>query len=121
MVEWYIAHESNKENIDVDKLKFIYSDHIAVWQNGQKIEVYNLPVKSELREKFSREILGITAREAKSNEHNRVITNTLKNPHYEKQERMLLFRIAKNPNAIGYVGKDSIKGKSGIRIIHTIK
>lgn len=115
-----IVNSSNTQKLSKQDIKNIYSDKIIKWGNGKQIQVYNLPAESEPREKFSRAILGMSGREAASQDANRKITNTLQNPASTKRERLVVSIVSKRPRAIGYAAISSIKGKAGIRIVHTL-
>ena len=116
-----IVNESNAQTLSADDVKAIYSDNVIQWNNGTAIKVYDLPVKKETREKFSQRIMGTSARAVAKEWANRKITNTAKNPPKTKKERLVVASVKKKENAIGYVSESAIKGKSGIKVIMTLK
>jgi ABC-type phosphate transport system substrate-binding protein len=115
-----IVNSSNTQKLSKQDIKNIYTDKTIKWENGKPIQVYNLPAESKPREIFSQAILGMSGREAASQDANRKITNTLQNPASTKRERLVVSIVSKRPRAIGYAAISSIKGKAGIRIVHTL-
>ena len=116
-----IVNEGNTQSLSADDIKGIYSDNVIQWADGKAIKVYDLPVKKEAREKFSQRIMGTSARAVAKEWANRKITNTAKNPPKTKKERLVIASVKKKANAIGYVSESAIKGKSGIKVIMTLK
>lgn len=115
-----IVNSSNSQEIDKNDVKNIFSEKVTKWSNGQDIAVYNLPENSEPREQFSRDVLGMSARRAASEEANRIITNSAKNPGSTKRQRLLVSLVSKRPNSIGYARKSMVEGRPGVRIVLTI-
>jgi len=115
-----IVNSANTQNASKSDVKSIYGDKTIAWADGSKIVVYNLPPEDAAAEVFAQKILGSSARDAASEEANRVITNTSRNPQQTKREALVSSIVSKTPNAIGYVQKESIEGKSGIRVLFTL-
>ncbi|MBI5451194.1 MAG: hypothetical protein HY940_07530 [Gammaproteobacteria bacterium] len=114
-----IVNGSNLQNISALDIKNIYTDRVITWNNGNKIDVYNLPVAAPAREVFSRHILGLNAQDADIMESNRDIINTNRNrnPHIIKRDQLIPYIVEKNPNAIAYVRAGSLEDRANIRII----
>lgn len=110
-----IVNQENKQALDLNQIKQIYNDQLSAWKSGSAIWVLNLPAEDPAREIFSQEVLGMSARDAATQESNRSITNTAKNPSKIKRERLVVAIVAKRPEAIGYVYESSIEGKPEIR------
>ena len=115
-----IVNAANIQDISHQDISNIYRDRIITWDNGEKIDIYNLPTISPSREKFSQKFLGISAMASAAAESNRHITNSSRNTQLLKRERLVLLSIASNKNAIGYVKESHIKQKKGIRILFSI-
>lgn len=116
-----IVNSANTQNVSQADVKSIYGDKMVAWANNNKIAVYNLPPEDAAAETFASKALGMSARDAASAESNRVITNTSRNPQQTKRDALVTSIVAKTPNAIGYVPKESSDGKPGIRVLFTLE
>lgn len=116
-----IVNAQNQQVLSSTDIKNIYNDNVINWQSGMRITVYDLPVKSAVREKFSRKILGSSARDAASEWANKKITNAGKNPPITKPESVVVDRVTKDRSAIGYVSAAAVVGKEHIRILLTLE
>ena len=112
-----IVNAANTQHMSEQQIKNIYSDIVTHWDNGDKIEVYNLHVDDESREVFSQKVFGESARKLASAELNRKITNTIKNPSRTKSARLVAKLVAKKPNAIGYIPLSVAKEVPNVRIV----
>jgi len=115
-----IVNAANTQNISQQDISNIYRDRIITWDNGEKIDIYNLPTISPSREKFSQKFLGISAMASAAAESNRHITNSSRNPQLLKRERLVILSVTSNINAIGYVKETHIKQKKDVRILFSI-
>ncbi|MEE8379600.1 MAG: hypothetical protein V3R49_04440, partial [Gammaproteobacteria bacterium] len=59
-----IINRSNPEVLSVQQIKDIYSDRLATWRSGQRIEVYNLPDNQDAADVFARRVLGMSGQAA---------------------------------------------------------
>ncbi|MCR4302948.1 MAG: hypothetical protein NUV63_01805 [Gallionella sp.] len=116
-----IVNSANSQVISSVDAKNIYMDRTNTWTDGNKIAVYNLPPEDAAAEIFARKVLGVSARDAAAAESNRVVSNTARNPQQTKRDMLVSSIVAKTPNAIGYVPKKNIEGKSGIRVLFTLE
>ena len=116
-----IINRSNPETLSVQQIKDIYSDRLATWRSGQRIEVYNLPDNQDAADVFARRVLGMSGQAAAAAELQRRTNNTLKNPSKTKRERLVLSIVGRKKNAIGYVPEYMIKDKSKIRVVRILK
>ena len=116
-----IVNSANTQAVSQADVKSIYTDKKVAWANGNKIAVYNLPPGEGAAETFAHSVLGMSARDAASDESNRIINNTSRNPQQEKRAALVLSIVAKTPAAIGYVPKDLTEGKPGIRVLFTLE
>ena len=116
-----IVNSENTQQLTLDDVKQIYSDKVIKWKNGNKVDVYNLPLlTSHATEVFSENVLGMSAVEAARNLSNKNITNTIRNPQKTKSAEMVTLLVSRNKDAIGYCFEDDIKGRRTIRIIGTL-
>lgn len=116
-----IVNAKNTQTLSADDVKNIYNDNVVTWSNGARISAYDLPMKSDARETFSRKVLGASARDVATEWANKKITNTAKNPPATKPDSVVLSNVGKDADAIGYVPARSVEGKEGIRVILTIE
>jgi len=113
-----IVNAKNNQDLSAEDLKNIYFDRITTWKSGGRIDLYDLPVSSKVREMFSNSVLSISARKAAQREKNERITNSTRNIPKQKSENLVTAIVANNLNAIGYVSIKSAKSRDGIRIIY---
>jgi len=116
-----IINEHNQQKLSLLDITNIYNDKVFTWENGEKIDVYNLPSSSQAREVFSHALLGLSARGAAAEESNRRITNTSRNPQLLKRERLVRLAVGADKNAIGYVNAANLGSKKGIRVLFIIE
>jgi len=115
-----IVNVQNNQHLNIQDIKNIYSDRIVKWENGNSINVINLPVESPVRDTFSKTILGVSASVAAAKEANRKITNRIKNPSVTKRASLVTAIVARSKNAIAYIPKSSLRKSDKIRVIHKI-
>ncbi len=96
-------------------IKKIYQDQMTSWPGGGKITAYNLPVDNSTRVLFSRSVLQKSAEQAEKELANKMITNTAKNPPVTlKSNILVIFKVKKDKNAIGYVPLSVAEKKSNV-------
>jgi len=116
-----IVNSSNGQGVTLADIKSIYSDQMVAWQNGNKIDVYNLPPDDVNREVFARKVLSVSAQDAAAAESNRRITNSARNPQEVKRDKLVASIVSRTPGAIGYVPVGEVEGKIGIRVVMTLE
>ncbi|MEJ2178977.1 MAG: substrate-binding domain-containing protein [Gammaproteobacteria bacterium] len=116
-----IVNKDNQQELTQQDVKNIYGDIVYQWKNGARITVYNLPVNSQTREKFSEKIFGESAQRMAAEESNRKITNTINNPTITKRARLVAKLVAKNPDAIGYIPVSVLDQEANVRVILRIE
>jgi ABC-type phosphate transport system substrate-binding protein len=116
-----IVNASNSQDISLQDVANIYHDRIITWENGQKIDVFNLPTASKARGIFTQTLLGMSAKSAAAEEANRQITNTSRNPQLLKREHLVLLSVSSNKNAIAYVNANALGNTPGIRVLFFIE
>ena len=116
-----IVNEANAQGVTAADLKNMYNDIVIHWNNNEPIDLYDTPVSAEARKIFSEKVLGMSPNEAAREWANRKITNTAKNPPKTTKEELVPKRVARDPNAIGYVSASVAEGKKGIKVIMTLE
>ena len=92
----------------------------SCWGNGNRIVLFDLPPRSPSREIFSRQVLGMSAKQSASFWANKKITNTGKNFPKIKRESSVASTVKKNLNAIGYVNEKAVASKGGIKVLFSL-
>ena len=116
-----IVNSENSQHLTLDDVKQIYSDQVVKWNNGNPIDVYNLPLlTSRATEAFSQKVLGMSAVEAARAYSNKNITNSIRNPQKTKGAEFVTLIVSRNKDAIGYCFEEDIKGRNSIRIVTTL-
>jgi len=116
-----VVNSQNKQHLSLQDVTNIYNDKVVTWENGDKIDVYNLPSSSQAREVFSRALLGLSAIGAAAEESNRRITNTSRNPQFLKRERLVRLAVGADKNAIGYINAENVGNKNDLRVLFFIE
>ncbi len=115
-----VVNDRNPDSLKLDDIRSIYLDRVGIWSNRSRVRVYNLPVGQQLRERFSRVVLGMSAQEAAKVLYNRKITNTLRNAQHTRDSRVVMYRLCRQVNAIGYLPA-SLAAKCGrLRVVMRI-
>ncbi|MEP1445143.1 MAG: hypothetical protein ABJK37_03385 [Paraglaciecola sp.] len=117
---YVVVNEKNLQEINAEVIKQIYSDKVSFWKNGQEILVFELPVKSNAREKFAQTILNKSAISTQRDWSNRFVNNTLKNEVKMKPQRLVARFVSLKESAIGYVSESEINDLSGLKIVMII-
>lgn len=114
---YVVVNENNIQEIDIEIVKKIYSDKVSFWKNGEEILVFELPVKSNVREKFAQKILNKSAISSQRDWSNRFINNTIKNEVKIKPQRLVARFVGLKESAIGYVPESEMANLSGLKIV----
>jgi hypothetical protein len=115
-----IVHVENNQELTVNEIRAMYQDRITRWQDGSKIMLYNLPLGDSHREKFSRDILDMTALEADEAESKRRENNLAINSVRVKNKNIVVSYVEREPNAIAYVPLSMIRDKSNVKVVATL-
>jgi ABC-type phosphate transport system substrate-binding protein len=118
---YVVVNIENKEVIDREMIRNIYSDNRSHWSSGEEIIVFELPVKAEARQKFSQVILSKSAIISQRDWSNRFINNTIKNQMIIKPDRIVARFVSLKDNAIGYVPESIYKDSENLRIVLVIE
>lgn len=117
---YVVVNEKNLQEVNPETVKKIYSDKVSFWNDGEEILVFELPVKSNAREKFSQNVLNKSAISSQRDWSNRFINNTIKNDVKVKPQRLVARFVGLKKSAIGYVPESEIANLSGLKIVMTI-
>lgn len=115
-----IVHLENNQQLTLDEIKAMYMDQITHWKDGSKIMLYNLPLGDSLREKFSENILHMSALEADEAESQRREHNLVMNPVRIKAKNIVVSYVERDPNAIAYVPLSMVREKSLVKVVATL-
>ncbi|WP_455220310.1 hypothetical protein [Kaarinaea lacus] len=115
-----IVNLENDQQLTIEEIKAMYMDRITHWEDGSKIMLYNLPLGDSHREKFSRNILNMSALEADEAESQRREHNLAINTVRVKNKNIVVSYVERNPNAIAYVPLSMVREKSHVKVIATL-
>jgi ABC-type phosphate transport system substrate-binding protein len=118
---YVVVNANNKEVIDRETIRNIYSDNRAHWSSGEGIILFELPVKAAARQKFSQVILNKSSIISQRDWSNRFINNTIKNQVVTKPDRIVARFVNLKVNAIGYVPESIYKDSSNLRVVLIIE
>lgn len=109
------------KSLSLEAVRKYYENDIINWSNGKKIVLYDLRTKDEARQRFSEAVLGKDPQKVAMEWANKKITNTAKNPPRTVRSAILMQeRVAKDPNAIGYMLKSNVTSRE-VKIVTTIE
>jgi len=114
-----IVNLDNSQELTIDEIRAMYMDQITHWQDGSKIMLYNLPLGDSHREKFSQNILNMSALEADEAETERRDNHLAINSVRVKAKNIVVSYVEREPNAIAYVPLSFVREKSHVKIIAT--
>jgi hypothetical protein len=115
-----IVHQQNAQELTISEIRAMYMDRITQWQDGSKIMLYNLPLGDRHREKFSKNILNMTALEADEAESQRREHNAAINSVRVKAKNIVVSYVERDPSAIAYVPLSMVREKSNVKVIATL-
>lgn len=108
-----INNDNPISDMSAADIKKIYQDEMVKWPGGDKISIYNLPADNDTRMKFSDNVIQKPAAEVENEQANKMITNTARNPPITvKSNILVIFKVKKDKNAIGYVPLSVAEKKS---------
>lgn len=103
-----IVNKSNPiHSLEKSIVKKIFLGKKSFWDNGHRIEVFLQP-DSELHQTFISEIVKKTQRQFKMYWRRELYSGTGLPPQKRDSDQAIKAEIANNPQAIGYIGADSI-------------
>lgn len=115
-----IVHEENDQALTINEIRAIYLDRITQWEDGSRIMLYNLPLGDRHREKFSKNILNMTALEADEAESQRREHNLAINSVRVKNKNIVVSYVERHPNAIAYVPLSLVRERSNVKVVATL-
>jgi len=116
-----VSADNPMKALSVEEVHKYYENDILNWPNGKKIVLYDLRTKDEARQRFSEAVLGKDPQKVAMEWANKKITNTAKNPPRTVRSAILMQeRVAKDPNAIGYMLKSDVTSNK-VKIVTTIE
>jgi hypothetical protein len=115
-----IVHSSNQQSLSPAEIRAMYMDKLTRWDDGSRVMLYNLPLGDKDREKFSKNILEMTALEADRLETQRRENHQTVNPIKVKAKNIVVSYIERHPHAIGYVPLSEVNERSHVRVLMTI-
>lgn len=90
------------------ELARVYLRKKTQWSNGESITVYERPVKTELRQAFSKTVLGKTPEAMREYWMNLTLTRGLKPPKVLRSAKLVRRYLTRVKGGIGYLYEDEI-------------
>lgn len=115
-----IVNKANSNRITRSDISNIYQDRVTRWPSGDRIVVLDLPLDSGERDRFSSEMLNMSALDAATERSNRAITNRVRNEIRTRNAKAILSYVERNENAIGYVPAEMLNENEAIRVVFSI-
>jgi len=97
-------------------VKMLFLKRRKHWDNGLEVMPVDLPVKSAVREAFSQQVLGRSAKEVDSYWQAQVFSGRTSAPAERSTDEAVLAYVRSNPGAIGYVSADS--DLTGVKVLN---
>ncbi len=108
-------------SLDLNTVRKFYENDLLQWDDGKKITLYDLRVKDEARQRFSREVLQKEPDMVAMEWANQKITNTAKNPPRTVSSEVLMqARVGKDPAAIGYLHRSELSSDQ-VKVVATLE
>ena len=109
-----VGRESFIEDVDRDELRELYLRRQRLWSNGRPAMPVNLPAGNELRESFSRRVLGRSVRDLVSYWNARYFEG-IRPPIVLPSAAAVCAYVGVEPGAIGYLPSSEIG--DGCRVV----
>ncbi len=102
----------------------LYSNYKLEWGFGESVILYDLLPTNPVRKLFSRQVLGRDAsRVAERWAHMKITNQAINPPIVLKSEWMIIRKVSRQKNAIGYVSLRAFKSRRArnVKIVYTIQ
>lgn len=104
-----IVNKSNPiTSLPVTELRRVFSKQTRMWRHGDSMVPVDWDATSEVREQFSRAVMGRTVRQMSDFWVQQSITQGLAPPSTQRSARAILRFVANVPGAISYVPRDEV-------------
>ena len=113
-----VGHDSAVTRLSLDDLREIYLRRRRAWPNGLPVMPINLPADDELRERFSRRVLGRTPADLLSYWNARYFEG-VKPPLVLLTPAAVRAYLQRQPEAIGYLPASEVDDT--LRIVHELR
>ncbi len=115
-----VVNVNNMEKITAKMITQIYSDKRNFWLTGQKILLFELPVKDVGREIFAEALLNKSAMASQADWSNRYVKNTIRNQVKIKPQKLVAKFVSIHKSAIGYIPLLIAEKQKNIKIVMVI-
>lgn len=107
--EVVIVHPSvNTTNVSQNTIRLLFSLRRTRWQNGQLVKVFVLNDENPVHIHFVKNNLGLFPRQLRRVWDRRIYSGTGQGPNQVQTVSDMLFKIAHEPGAIGYLPRSMI-------------
>jgi len=94
-------------SLSKDKIKRIYTKKLTKWDNGDKIKPVDLQKDSDVRKKFTKDILKKSVSAMKAFWQRQIFSGKGVPPPEKKSDEDVIAYVIKHPGAIGYVSDNA--------------
>jgi ABC-type phosphate transport system substrate-binding protein len=103
-----VVNKDNSVNsLSKDEIKRIYTKKMTKWDNGDKIKPVDLQKTSEVRKKFTKDILNKSISAIKAFWQRQIFSGKGVPPPEKKSDEDVIDYVINHPGAIGYVSKNA--------------
>ena len=116
-----IVNASNPvSSMSVAEIRKLYENDAVKWPDSKPVALFDLPVKNDVRKKFSSAVHGKAPEEVTRDWANKKITNTAKNPPVTVSSAVVIqSKVSEDTGAIGYLSKTDVTS-SKVKVIAVI-
>lgn len=114
-----IAHESVPvTQVSLKELRAIYTMRLDHWKNDLKAQVFVLPSRSEVHQRFCKSVLQVLPHQLQAAWYRLVFSGMGRAPIEVKDEQAMIEHVRNTPGAIGYLESlDAVSGEQTIKAI----
>ena len=103
-----VVNKDNSVNsLSKDEIKRIYTKKMTKWDNGDKIKPVDLQKTSEVRKKFTKDILNKSISAIKAFWQRQIFSGKGVPPPEKKSDEDVIDYVINHPGAIGYVSENA--------------
>lgn len=114
-----IAHESVPvTQLSLKELRAIYTMRMDHWDQGLRIQVFTLPQRNEVYQRFCKSVLQVLPHQLQATWYRLVFSGMGRAPVEVGDEQAMIEQVRTTPGAIGYLEKDyALSDEQQIKVI----
>lgn len=115
-----VSARTTVDSLELTEVRRIFLARQQSWKDGARVHPVNLPASSELRETFSREVLGRSTRSLAGYWNDLYFHGTQPPPVLDSERAVLLY-VERTEGAIGYVSYPMAQTVTTVKIVLTVQ